>query len=258
MSVLEQLSPLVSLCQACGFMPYTVEYDPITKSYSKFSFSVKNRVTWWFIFTWIFQFLVYPLPYIHFTKNVLADLAFDKTMPITVSLLGAVVVCSFLLQYGIARFIVLFRYKQLRDILDTLRQVESLFKHTLIIRQDRSVFKRAVWCCLFLVLLSVSFDSYALQLWFIWTLIHYPGCHYHLPDDSNAAILFPRLEFYSDDFNACCSRNSFRHNRLHVSNPLHGKLCYLSLYQHIEHENHRWSNKIRLDWKETFRPRVYK
>ena len=49
MSVFEQLNPFVSLCQVCGLIPYTIEYNLITNKFSRFTFSIKHRTTWWFV-----------------------------------------------------------------------------------------------------------------------------------------------------------------------------------------------------------------
>jgi hypothetical protein len=42
MSVFEQLNPYVSLCQACGLIPYTIEYNLIIilKATNKFSIRI--------------------------------------------------------------------------------------------------------------------------------------------------------------------------------------------------------------------------
>lgn len=55
MPPLEQLRPFVSLCQACGLIPYTIKYDSTNEKLLGFSFSFGNLITWWFLLVAILQ-----------------------------------------------------------------------------------------------------------------------------------------------------------------------------------------------------------
>ena len=50
MEGLEKVSPFVSFCQLCGFFPYRMEVDPITKRFKRFTFSICHPVTFWYLF----------------------------------------------------------------------------------------------------------------------------------------------------------------------------------------------------------------
>jgi hypothetical protein len=66
MSVFEKLGPFVSLCQACGMIPYTIKRNSGTNQFEKFTFSFKHFNTWWFFFMLVLQlslFCAAPLFY---------------------------------------------------------------------------------------------------------------------------------------------------------------------------------------------------
>ena len=50
MEGLEKISPFVSFCQLCGFFPYRMEVDPVTKRFKRFTFSICHPATFWFFF----------------------------------------------------------------------------------------------------------------------------------------------------------------------------------------------------------------
>ena len=59
MEGLEKLRPFVWLCQLCGFFPYRMELDPVTKRFKRFTFSFWHPVTFWFIFVILVQMSIY-------------------------------------------------------------------------------------------------------------------------------------------------------------------------------------------------------
>lgn len=125
MSLLQQLHLFVSLFQASGFIPFTTEYESKTNKFTKFNFSFKHFMTWWFVFWFTIQILV-PLCFTYIMSNLLVELATDVKLPITVTILSSVSSVNFYLHFGICRWIVLFRYPRLRNAVQAVQKVESL------------------------------------------------------------------------------------------------------------------------------------
>ena len=50
MEGLEKLRPFIWFCQLCGFFPYRMEVDPVTKRFKRFTFSICHPVTFWYFF----------------------------------------------------------------------------------------------------------------------------------------------------------------------------------------------------------------
>lgn len=125
MSVLEQFRPFVSFCQACGFIPYTMEYDPANKKFVRFTFSIKNFTTWWFLLLTILQISVYFLTS-HLTSKMTTEIQNDNDLPSTTPTVSVVFIMVNYLHCFISRWIVLFRYRQLGNFLRALKEIESL------------------------------------------------------------------------------------------------------------------------------------
>ncbi len=89
MSVFEQLRQFVGLCQACGMIPYTIENNLITNKFSRFTFSVKHRTTWWFACILAFKFVSMCLTG-YYSENRPDNISTDRSLPITVNILFAV------------------------------------------------------------------------------------------------------------------------------------------------------------------------
>ena len=104
MSLIEQLRPFLSLCQASGFMPYSLECDLNTKKLLKFGFSWSNFITWWFIFLAVLQ-LGLPTITILFAGDVIEKLRVDAQAPITISMLMNVTVLCYVVQLVLSRWI---------------------------------------------------------------------------------------------------------------------------------------------------------
>lgn len=129
MSALEQLQPFFSLCQACGMIPYTIEYDSDTGKLIEFAFSFKHFITWWFVFVSVLQLAalsVWGKP----SKTILENLSTDGNTPITLIILSGVTSLGYLSQLIISRWIVLRHHGRLRMALKTAQEVEKLFEQT--------------------------------------------------------------------------------------------------------------------------------
>lgn len=125
MSPLEQLSPFVSLLQACGVIPYTIKYDLTTKKLIGFSFSFKCLTTWWFILNLILQ-SIYHFIFYNTSEQYLKLLSREPDAPITITILGAVTVAGYISQVAVSRWIVLFRYRRMKRVLEAMQKLERL------------------------------------------------------------------------------------------------------------------------------------
>lgn len=123
MSPIEQLGPFVSFCQACGLMPYTMEYDSTTKKFVKFQFSFKHFTTWWFILIIVLPTVI-PLSISSAQKVVIKDLTANS--PVTVSILFLTVLFGYFLQLLLSRWMMLFRYYRLKRAVSIARTTEKL------------------------------------------------------------------------------------------------------------------------------------
>ena len=129
MSILLRLRPFVSLFQACGFIPYAMEYDPNTEDYIKFTFSWRNYVTWWFILLAVLQI---GLPIISGQRagTVIGQLKADREAPITITVLMIVTVICFFVEFILSRTVILQHYRRLKNAVALALKIERLLQRT--------------------------------------------------------------------------------------------------------------------------------
>lgn len=125
MSTLEQLRPFVSICQACGVFPYTMDYDPVTQRFRGFAFSFKNFTTWWFVLLLVSQ-ITLPFFLGNFLKDISISLLTDRTLPFVVNVMITVLTLSSFIQLGASRWIFFFRFRQLRKVVKAMLHIERL------------------------------------------------------------------------------------------------------------------------------------
>ncbi len=140
MSVFEQLRPFVGLCQACGMIPYTIENNLITKQFSRFTFSLKHRTTWWFTCILAFQFVSICLVS-YYTANGPENISTDRSLPITVNVLYTVYSCGTFIQLLLSRWTVM-RYRRLQVVVEAVQEVEKLFGEEFIAQHKSSLTTR--------------------------------------------------------------------------------------------------------------------
>lgn len=140
MSVFEQLRPFVGLCQACGMIPYTIENNLITNKFSRFTFSLKHRTTWWFTCILAFQFVSICLAS-YFSENGPDNISTDRSLPITVNVLYAVNSSGTFIQLLLSRWIVM-RYRRLRVVVEAVQEVERLLGEKFIAQHKSSLTTR--------------------------------------------------------------------------------------------------------------------
>ena len=172
MSVFEQLRPFVSLCQACGMIPYTIEDNLITNKFSRFTFSFRNFTTWWFFLVLVMEIIVMAMVE-YFTVSQSFDLLRAQNVPNTVTILLLVTGISYLVQIFLSRWIVLYHH-QLRKAIEAIQEVEKLFGEKFINAQNKnSITKRFVIGFILVVTLvgwKDFLNSFVFGLYYIFIL----------------------------------------------------------------------------------------
>jgi hypothetical protein len=153
MSVFDQLRPFVSLCQACGMIPYTMEHNLRTNKFAKFTFSFSHVTTWWFFLVMFLQ-LATAAVMLHTTRDVPDDLLIGRDVPITVNILLLVKGVCNLAELTLSRWIVS-RYLKLRKMIEAIQEMEKLLGEEFISQHKNSVTTRFVTGFI-LVILTVS------------------------------------------------------------------------------------------------------
>ncbi|XP_057369963.1 putative gustatory receptor 28a [Daphnia carinata] len=154
MSVFDQLRPFVSLCQACGMFPYTIEENLTTKKFAKFSFSFRHAITWWFLMVISLQVTV-SVGIIYSSMEQIGNLTSDQNMPITATILFAVNWPFYILQMFTTRWIV-FHYRRLRNVVNTVQEVERLFGEEFVVRHKSSITKIFIISFIFIVTIGIG------------------------------------------------------------------------------------------------------
>lgn len=139
MSLIEELRPFVSFCQATGLIPFTLKRDLIKTGSLVFSFSFKNFTTWWFIIILLLQ-----LTFMTVMGSILPDLMSDyyigEAIPVTIGLLGVSSIACSLATIISARWIVLRRYRSMKIALNIVQDIE--YRHGLDFHKQSSLMAR--------------------------------------------------------------------------------------------------------------------
>jgi hypothetical protein len=141
MSIFEQLRPFVSLCQACGMIPYTIEDNLITNKFSRFTFSFNHLTTWWFF---LILLVIHPVVLIVMwydpivIKDVPSHLLMGRDMPITVTVLLTVTAISYFVELFLSRWIVS-RYRKLKNAIEAIQEVEKIFGEKFLSQHKSSI-----------------------------------------------------------------------------------------------------------------------
>lgn len=164
MSVFEELKPFVSLCQACGLIPYTMKNSASTIKFEKFTFSFRQFTTFWFSLISILQ-LVTIGEIVYFSMNRLVDLSSDSSVPLTVTVVFGVNWVSAMAQLLGSRWITL-HYRQLRKAVEAIQEVEKLLGDKLITQRKSSVTKRLIFGSVIVILTVNTATNYGFILSF--------------------------------------------------------------------------------------------
>lgn len=127
LTLISKLRPFVIICQINGLIPFSVEMDPDTGRFLKFTFSFKKFVSWWYIFLVIFQVSMTLGVSLVATGRISIDI--HKTerkseLPTTVFVLMLFTNLLSLIQFFMGRGILL-RYKLIRKVITLIQEVEQ-------------------------------------------------------------------------------------------------------------------------------------
>ncbi|XP_045026258.1 uncharacterized protein LOC116915416 [Daphnia magna] len=137
MSVFEQLQPFVSLCQACGFVPYTIKRNSTSGKFERFTFSFKNVITWWFLLVLAYQ--IFGVSTVGFLSGDLQDmLSTDRIIPTTLIILTGISSSLFLAQLLPSRWIAL-HHRRLTNAVEAIQRVERLLGEEFITEHASSI-----------------------------------------------------------------------------------------------------------------------
>lgn len=154
MSIFEQLRPFVSLFQACGMIPFTMEDNLISNKFVRFTVSFRRFTVWWFITVFALQLLavVYMA---RIAGSILDEMSTDRNIPLTLTIMSGVTMFSYTAQLLLSRWIVL-HYRKLRSAVEAVQEVERLFGEKFIKQYQVSVMPRFV-IAFILIVTTVSF-----------------------------------------------------------------------------------------------------
>lgn len=155
MSVFDELRPFVNLCQASGFIPFSIEADAFTKKFDRFTFSLKSASALWFLFIF-FLHLLYLYIFRDLSTEHYNQLIIDNNIPVTVSIFSLFTVLSTGFQYLVCRCIVL-QYRHLQNAVEAVQNVERIFERTVFLEKPKhSMRNRLVIGTTFILLLVSS------------------------------------------------------------------------------------------------------
>ncbi|KAK4018997.1 hypothetical protein OUZ56_001032 [Daphnia magna] len=140
MSVFEQLQPFVSLCQACGLIPYAMKRNSTSGKFERFTFSVRNVSTWWFLLLLVLQISI-VLVVGQLNLDMQDVLSTDRNIPTTMIVLSGISSFTFLAQIVSSRWIAL-NYRHLGNAVEAVQKAESLFGEKFIAEHQSSIMTR--------------------------------------------------------------------------------------------------------------------
>ena len=119
MEGLEKISPFVSFCQLCGFFPYRMVVDPVTKRFKRFTFSIYHPVTFWYFFVnfLLISFLLARWPNIKTLSNPFAEISPIQMLALFTQRTELVVF-----------YILVHRLSLINKVVKFLKQVDELMK----------------------------------------------------------------------------------------------------------------------------------
>ena len=140
MSVFDELRPFVNLCQAVGFIPFSIETNPVSRKFYRFTFSFKSGSVLWFLS--IFSMHIF---YIYLSKDMFVSqfklLLTDNNIPLTLSIFSVFSLTSTGVQYVVSRYVVL-QYRHLQNAVETVQNVERIFNRVIFLKAPRNSIKK--------------------------------------------------------------------------------------------------------------------
>ncbi len=120
--LIAKLRPFILICQIYGLIPFSIEMDPLTGGFQRFTLSLKHFASWWYVFMVFVQFTCYVISVVLRGKNMTTaeDLGVS---PIILSLTSATQV-MYWIQVSLSRIDVL-KVKRWRRVITLILEVEE-------------------------------------------------------------------------------------------------------------------------------------
>ena len=169
MEGLAKIGPFVRICQLIGFIPFRMEIDPQTKTFRRFTFSMRDPLTWWFIVLKIFALgaLCFSLYAILFSSPI-DPMPNDEAVKFVSSVCQPIITIASMF---IEQFFMI-RYSNLGNAIEFIKKAdETLESVSNIERRKDSVISRTIVGVLFtLCLVMIRQIYYRFKL---HSLIHF-------------------------------------------------------------------------------------
>ena len=157
--LIAKLRPFIIICQVYGLIPFSMEMDPDTGGFQKFTVSPKKIASWWYAFVFILQVTCYLISMILRAKNVTK--AEDLGVSPVVLSLTATTPMMYMIQVFFSRIVVL-KLKPLRRVITLIQEVEQhlwkIVQHsgdTLLPRSILGFFFATIMVCLNIDLFAI-------------------------------------------------------------------------------------------------------
>ena len=122
MEGLEKLRPFVWFCQLCGFFPYRMEVDPVTKRFKRFTFSIWHPVTFWYFILALFKLgfnslFLFNEEVRNFYYKYFARISTIQLIALTTEFFDAITI-----------YVIVYRSSLINEAFEFLQQVDELLK----------------------------------------------------------------------------------------------------------------------------------
>lgn len=158
--LITKLRPFIIICQIYGLIPFSMEMDPVTAGFQRFTCSLKNFVTWWYACVLVVQVTCYLSSMVFEMK--FATNAKESGVSSTVLILSVGTQLLYMVQIFFCRIVVL-KFKRLRRVITLIHEVEQHLKEVLENSKD-SILQRIILGVLFVVIM-VNRAYYRLNLY---------------------------------------------------------------------------------------------
>lgn len=150
--LITKLRPLIVICQIYGLIPFSMEMDPITGEFQRFTFSLKKAVAWWYVVVFIFQVTCYLITVVSRGKNETEA----ENLEVTGIIWGLTIAnqIMYMAQISFSRFVVL-KFKRFRRIIAWIHEVEKDLSEVVLNNSGDSIVLRAILGILFATVMVI-------------------------------------------------------------------------------------------------------
>lgn len=154
--LIAKLRPFILICQIYGLIPFSIEMDPLTGGFQRFTLSLKHFASWWYVFMVFVQFTCYVISVVLRGKNMTTaeDLGVS---PIILSLTSATQV-MYWIQVSLSRIDVL-KVKRWRRVITLILEVEEHLSEVVRDSKD-SIFLRTILGVLITTIMVATIKCY--------------------------------------------------------------------------------------------------